>query len=229
MDVDDDRLQVNETEAHGEVATIEEANPKLGTEDVEERKRKAISEADSKKAEGASKKAKGEEKTTEETNDEETGLDNKVSRGKEQPPGTWYIHELHEGASNDVQLPSDLKPPQGSKGPEKPQYVAFSEDKNAYNINTLLRSREHDPTIVKVTRLLLLHDLDLGKLSLDSAGLSPFAPLIRRLVGIVVKYQSLVLCESPKKELTKHEIEEAFALYLDAFEKHMPEQKSWLY
>ncbi|EJD01840.1 uncharacterized protein FOMMEDRAFT_20617 [Fomitiporia mediterranea MF3/22] len=139
----------------------------------------------------------------------------------------WYYDDSYQsslGIGFHVMKPVEHGPPQDFKPPEKPKYVAFAEDKFAYIINTFAGPRAM-PDRNRIARLHLAFRLD--ELVAHSPGLAPFRSLIMELHALAGHY--FVPDPTRETKFSNDEVEEAFARYLDAFEKFMPKQDNWLY
>ncbi|THH08225.1 hypothetical protein EW145_g2845 [Phellinidium pouzarii] len=164
-----------------------------------------------------SKKAKGKQKATAESDSKQEGGSHNDREGS--------------GAPKTIEKDgADAKPkPAPSQSPNEPQYIAFENDKQTADLHDLLE-QARTPETNPLTRNMLLNSLD--DLLKEATNLAPFRPLLCALRALAAEYyaQCVSLYENDKNaEFSKDDIEEAFARYLDAFEKHMPTVDHWLY
>ncbi|KAI5119994.1 hypothetical protein M0805_004437 [Coniferiporia weirii] len=126
-----------------------------------------------------------------------------------------------EGSGENIPHPSRSSSPEPS--------IAFEEDPQALDLYNMLRVAKTTEAVVCI-REMLLKSLD--KMIGGSTNLGPFRPLLCALRAVAAEYyeKSVSMLENDKNaEFSKDEVEEAFARYLDAFDKNHPTENHWMY
>ncbi|OCB91608.1 hypothetical protein A7U60_g1146 [Sanghuangporus baumii] len=207
----------------------------LDIEPEEDKKRKRDDDADSEEDRKSKGKQKADPQTheQEEKEEKEGGLDSDEEEdGVLNPPhaGVYYFKVLGPGLMINVLKPFDFKPPENFKPPlnGKPEYVAFEEDRMAHVIHMLLEPSSQTAFITaKPFRCHLIEKFEY--FLFGSPALRPFYPLVMELYALNLNFYVPREEVSKGREYTKDEMEEIFESYLQAFEKHMPEEEDWYY
>ncbi|KAL5514657.1 hypothetical protein ACEPAG_1973 [Sanghuangporus baumii] len=206
----------------------------LETELEEDKKRKRDDGADSEEDRKSKGKQKADPETheTEENEEKEGGSDSDEEDGalNTPHPDVYYFKVLGPGLMINILKPFDFEPPENFKPPSngKPEYVAFEEDRMAHVIHMLLEPSPRTAFITaKPFRCHLIEKFEY--FLFNSPALRPFYPLVMELYALNLNFYVPKEEVSKGREYTKDEMEEIFQCYLQAFEKHMPEEKDWYY